>query len=45
MQLLNSKLGTDMDILRFRPNIVVSGCQPHEEDTWKLIRRNDVVCR
>eukprot|EP00908_Phaeocystis_cordata_P017563 Transcript_28917.p1 GENE.Transcript_28917~~Transcript_28917.p1 ORF type:complete len:425 (-),score=140.88 Transcript_28917:1383-2636(-) len=27
-------LGAD----RFRPNIVVSGCEPYEEDTWKRVR-------
>jgi MOSC domain-containing protein len=23
---------------RFRPNLVVAGCEPYEEDTWRAIR-------
>jgi hypothetical protein len=28
----------DWDVLRFRPNLIVEGCRPFEEDTWKRIR-------
>ncbi len=27
---------------RFRPNLVVDGCQPYEEDQWRRIRIGDV---
>jgi uncharacterized protein len=30
---------------RFRPNLVVAGCGPFEEDTWKRIRIGEVVFR
>jgi uncharacterized protein YcbX len=30
---------------RFRPNLVVSGCAPYEEDTWSRIRIGDVIFR
>ncbi len=30
---------------RFRPNIVVTGCEPHAEDAWSTISIGDVVFR
>ena len=35
---LNRKLAQPVPMNRFRPNIVVRGCGPYEEDTWKDIR-------
>ncbi len=35
---LNSRLEVPVPMLRFRPNIVVSGCEAYAEDTWKRIR-------
>jgi uncharacterized protein YcbX len=35
---LNTRLGTPLEMARFRPNLVIEGCQPYEEDTWKIIR-------
>lgn len=35
---LNSRLGTPLPMNRFRPNIVVKGCEPFAEDAWKEIR-------
>lgn len=29
----------------FRPNIVISGCHPYEEETWKVIKIGDVSYR
>jgi len=35
---LNSRLDRPVPMNRFRPNLVVSGCRPFEEDGWKRIR-------
>ena len=32
---LNSRLNTPVSMARFRPNIVVSGCEAYAEDTWQ----------
>jgi len=42
---LNSRLASPITMSRFRPNIVVDGCQPFEEDSWKKIRIGDVTYR
>jgi uncharacterized protein YcbX len=39
---LNSKLGVPLPMNRFRPNLVVKGCEPFAEDTWKRIRIGEV---
>lgn len=39
---LNSRLEAPLPMNRFRPNLVVTGCQPFEEDTWNRIRIGDV---
>ncbi len=38
LQTLNERLDAAVPMRRFRPNIVVSGCDPHEEDRWDRIR-------
>uniref|UniRef100_A0A6J0T5M2 Mitochondrial amidoxime reducing component 2-like n=1 Tax=Pogona vitticeps TaxID=103695 RepID=A0A6J0T5M2_9SAUR len=35
---LNSRLQKKVQIRNFRPNILVTGCNPHEEDTWDEIK-------
>jgi len=35
---LNSRLQSPLPMNRFRPNIVVAGCTPYEEDSWKRIQ-------
>lgn len=35
---LNSRLEVSLPMNRFRPNLVVKGCEPFTEDTWKRIR-------
>lgn len=35
---LNTKLASKIKMNRFRPNIVVKGCAPYEEDNWRQIK-------
>jgi uncharacterized protein len=42
---LNQRLPTDIEMLRFRPNLVISGATPWAEDTWKVFRIGDVTFR
>ncbi len=39
---LNSKMDSPLPMNRFRPNIVVKGCAPFEEDMWKRIKIGEV---
>ncbi len=39
---LNSKLDAPLPMNRFRPNIVVKGCDAFAEDTWKRIKIGDI---
>lgn len=39
---LNSRLESPISMKRFRPNLVVKGCEPFAEDTWKEIAIGDV---
>lgn len=39
---LNGRLDSAVPMNRFRPNLVVKGCEPFAEDTWKRIRIGDV---
>lgn len=45
LQELNGRLETPLPMNRFRPNIVVRGAEPHEEDRWKTIRIGEVEFR
>lgn len=40
---LNTRLSAPVLMDRFRPNIVISGCKPYEEDSWKQIRIGEIV--
>ncbi|MDT0498755.1 MOSC domain-containing protein [Algiphilus sp. W345] len=35
---LNHRIGRELSMLRFRPNLVVSGTSAHAEDEWKRVR-------
>ncbi len=39
---LNSRLSQPVGLDRFRPNLVVQGCEPHAEDSWRRIRIGQV---
>jgi len=43
LQDLNRRLERPVSMRRFRPNLVVSGSQPYEEDQWRRIRVGDVL--
>lgn len=40
---LNRRIGRDLPMQRFRPNLVVVGAAPFAEDGWKKIRIADVI--
>jgi uncharacterized protein YcbX len=40
---LNNRLDNPITMNRFRPNIVVQGCQPYAEDSWKKIKIGNIV--
>jgi len=42
---LNSRLPSPLPMTRFRPNLVVSGCEPYAEDNWKRIRIGGITFR
>jgi len=42
---LNRRLHLPVPMNRFRPNIVVGGCPPHAEDSWRTLRIGEVDFR
>jgi len=40
---LNRRMEKPVPMNRFRPNIVVRGCEPYAEDSWRRIQIGDVV--
>jgi uncharacterized protein YcbX len=38
LEALNARLAAPIPIERFRPNLVVAGCEPHAEDGWRRLR-------
>jgi len=40
---LNTRLTEPLPMNRFRPNLVVSGCTPHAEDSWQTVRIGEVT--
>jgi uncharacterized protein YcbX len=42
---LNTRFARPLPMKRFRPNLVVDGCAPFAEDTWKTIRIGSIPFR
>ncbi|MDC0714493.1 MOSC domain-containing protein [Stigmatella sp. ncwal1] len=42
LEALNQRLARPVTMLHFRPNLVVEGCEPFAEDTWKRLRIGNV---
>ncbi len=42
---LNRRLAMPVSMRRFRPNLVVAGCEPFAEDKWKKIRIGEITFR
>jgi uncharacterized protein YcbX len=42
---LNARLEQPLPMNRFRPNLVVRGCEPFAEDGWKVIRIGPITLR
>jgi uncharacterized protein YcbX len=40
---LNRRMKKSLEMARFRPNLVIQGCRPYEEDSWKSIRIGDIL--
>lgn len=40
---LNSRLKVELPVNRFRPNIIFSGGEPYEEDSWKKFKIGEVI--
>lgn len=45
LAVLNQEMGLNLQMKRFRPNLVISGCSGYEEDTWREIRIGEIDFR
>lgn len=45
LKLLNQRAGLTLEMARFRPNLVISGCSAHEEDRMARMDINGVILR
>lgn len=45
LTLLNSKLTTTIDMDRFRPNVVITGCEAHEEGSFSVFKVGDSLLK
>lgn len=42
---LNDRLEQPVSMIRFRPNLVIAGCEAHAEDSWRAIRIGGIAFR
>ncbi len=42
---LNSRMDSPIPMVRFRPNLVVTGCEPFAEDRWRRIKIGELIFR
>ena len=42
---LNSRLDSPVTMRRFRPNLVIDGCEPYAEDGWQKLRIGGITLR
>lgn len=40
---LSERAGVQLRMNRFRPNLVISNCEPYEEDSWKKVRIGEII--
>lgn len=40
---LNARMAAPVPMRRFRPNLVIAGCEPHAEDGWRRIRIGEIA--
>lgn len=40
---LCKRIGRRLRMNRFRPNLVVSNCEPYEEDSWKKVKIGEII--
>ncbi|MGD0958202.1 MAG: MOSC N-terminal beta barrel domain-containing protein [Methylomonas sp.] len=45
LRALNAAMSLNMDMIRFRPNLVVADCASYAEDAWRRIRINGIGFR
>ena len=45
LQALNQAMALDLDMIRFRPNLVAAGCASYAEDSWREIVINGIGFR
>lgn len=42
---LNTRLAHPVPMNRFRPNLVISGCAPYDEDNWRTVQIGNITFR
>lgn len=45
LQALNQAMNLDLPMIRFRPNLVISGCDSYAEDSWRRLTINNISFR